>query len=191
MIDGKFDVVFRGQITKNHSVDDVKASLVKLFKSSPEAIERLFTGAEVPIRKSLDYSEAMKYQSALKNVGALALIKEVEVDKPQETPQVTSADTSAKSVETQASTTTAESAEPESVQTPSSPDSSNQTQDSTEGGLTMAAAGEQIMPDKVYEKRDVDTSSLSLAGAGERILPEKPPESHPQPSIDHLSLQDD
>ncbi len=59
-----------------------------------------------------------------------------------------------------------------------------------EDGMTLAAAGEQILPDKKYEKRNVDTSDLSLAAAGERILPKSAPENHPQPSIDHLSLED-
>ena len=61
---------------------------------------------------------------------------------------------------------------------------------SSEGDMSLAVVGASIMPDKVYEKRDVDTSDLSLAAAGERIMPKKPPEHYPEPSIDHLKLED-
>ncbi|TQV76910.1 hypothetical protein FLL45_02860 [Aliikangiella marina] len=202
MIDGKFDVVFRGQIVKSFDIDTVKANLVKLFKSSPEAIERLFSGAETPIRKGLDYSAAMKYQSALKNAGALALIKEVEAEQPK----LQSANTGKASfgARDEASVPQAE-----SQQAPQQPAVAAQTErsapatepaakppqqpsaDSIDGELSMAEVGAQILPDKVYEKRDVDTSSLSLAAAGERILPEKAPEHHDAPNIDHLKITDD
>jgi len=78
MIDGKFDVVFRGQIVRGLDESVVKSNLVTLFKSSPEAVDKLFNGNEVVVRKELDYATAMKYQSALKKAGALALIKEIE-----------------------------------------------------------------------------------------------------------------
>ncbi len=84
MIAGQFDVVFRGQIVKAFELEEVKNNLVKLFKSSPEAVDKLFSGSEVAIKKSLDYTTAMKYQSALKKAGALALIKEVESDTSED-----------------------------------------------------------------------------------------------------------
>ncbi len=162
MIDGKFDVIFRGQIVKSFEMADVKANLVKLFKSSPEAVDRLFGGKEVIIRKDLDYAGAMKYQSALKSSGALALIKEQEVTESQ---QVAS---QPQPVRAQAQETQA----PESVDK-----APGQTQPKTAteqtDGLSIADAGTQLLPNKDYEKREVDTSELSLATAGERILPNK------------------
>ncbi|MGX5174196.1 hypothetical protein ACUR5C_09270 [Aliikangiella sp. IMCC44653] len=175
MIDGKFDVVFRGQTVKNFAVDQVKANLAKLFKSSPEAIERLFSGSEVVIRKDLDYTAAMKYQSALKSSGALALIKEVEAASEQSV----------------AAPSSPQPAEPTNVTSPteSAPQPTPATEQE-EGALSMAKAGERILPPKEPEKREVDTSSLSLAGVGERILPPSQQEDVPQPSLDHLSLED-
>jgi len=161
MIGGKFDVVFRGQIVKSFEMADVKANLVKLFKSSPEAVERLFSGNEVIIRKDLDYAGAMKYQSALKNSGALALIKEQEV------------------AETEPAASQPQKIAPKSTQpvAKSQSFSSNQPQhqevNEAEEGLTIADAGAQILPEKVYEEREVDTSELSLATPGERLLPNK------------------
>jgi hypothetical protein len=54
----------------------------------------------------------------------------------------------------------------------------------------MAEVGVQIIPPSTIEPLEVDTSSFTLAQAGERILPDKPPEDHPVPSTDHLSLDD-
>ncbi len=62
MINGQFDVIFRGQTIKSMELTDVKANLVGVFKSSPEAVEKLFSGKEVTIKKSFDYSTAMKFQ---------------------------------------------------------------------------------------------------------------------------------
>jgi len=201
MIDGQFDVIFRGQTIKNRPLEEVKANLVNLFKSSPEAVEKLFSGNEVAIKKSLDYSTAMKYQSALKNAGALALIKETEK------PDIPQQSISQKTVESQRratfGTSEPEKKEPVEANTteknPSKPTVAtqvNQSQNIEEvanqadgNSMTLAAVGARILPNRVYEKREVDTSELSLANVGERILPKKSPENHPQPSIDHLKLE--
>lgn len=208
MIDGKFDVVFRGQIVRNVDESVVKSNLVTLFKSSPEAVEKLFGGNEVVVRKGLDYSTAMKYQSALKKAGALALIKEIE--------QQTVASQPAAGQSSQGKATFGVPAEESSTQenanhnqlsnvqssslnnrpltdkTASQPEigQSNSSDDAVSNEITVAEPGAQLLPDKVYEKREIDTSQLSLASAGERIMPERPPEEYPQPSIDHLKLED-
>jgi len=193
MIDGTFDVVFRGQIVKNFDEATVKNNLVKLFKSSPEAIERLFSGIETPIRRGLDYTAAMKYQTALKNAGALALIKEVESAQPQSQPAESSSHAQS---EQPATTSTSNSSDtPVANAQPAEQSASVNEQvaptTDTGGNMTLAEAGERILPDKIYEKREVDTSELSLAAAGERIMPEKAPEKHAQPNIDHLAISND
>ncbi|NVJ51365.1 MAG: hypothetical protein HWE11_13325, partial [Gammaproteobacteria bacterium] len=78
MIDGKFDIVFAGRIVPSKTEAEVKQNLARLFKTQPENIERLFSGQEVSIKKGLDYAQAMKYQSALKQAGALVLLKKQE-----------------------------------------------------------------------------------------------------------------
>ncbi len=187
MIDGIFDVVFRGQIVKSFELSDVKANLAKLFKSSPEAIERLFSGQEVPIRKGLDYAAAMKYQSALKNAGALALIKEVDVlsedagasDKP-----VTSATPGKKAVfggESEVSqnqetprTGVAPSDNATTTASDSSPVSSN-----IDNSSVTAQSKENVPDDRAKKTDETDEvqsrgdGSLTVAAPGARILPPK------------------
>ncbi len=184
MIDGKFDVVFRGQIVKGKELSDVKNNLVSLFKSSLKAVEPLFSGADIKIKKSLDYSTAMKYQSVLKQAGALAIISEMTISKPKANFMVQNDEPEAQEIPK----TTNKETESMVVQ-PSSEQANLEQPMLTDSGMTIADVGSQIMPDKIYEKRDVDTSDLSLAKVGERIMPTKALESHPQPSIDHLSLE--
>ncbi|PHS14084.1 MAG: hypothetical protein COA86_16465 [Kangiella sp.] len=185
MIDGKFDVIFRGQIVKGRELNEVKNNLVSLFKSSLSAVEPLFSGADIKIKKSLDYSTAMKYQSALKQAGALAIISEVVVAKAKANfmlPDDDSETNPSSSSKAQTSVETEQKPLPVSV-------SEAEELTTNDSALTVADVGSRLMPDKIYEKRDVDTSDLSLASVGERILPAKAKESHPKPSIDHLSLE--
>jgi len=212
MIDGKFDVVFRGQIVRGLDESVVKSNLVTLFKSSPEAVDKLFNGNEVVVRKELDYATAMKYQSALKKAGALALIKEIEQktvaaqpsqgkatfgvpveDDLNRSDQPESQGYKEQSTADPLKNTVAQSSVEEVNQQPAggvSQLSTGNESAGTQDGLTVAEPGAQILPDKIYEKREVDTSQLSLASVGERILPAKPPEDHPKPSIEHLKLEE-
>lgn len=201
MIDGQFDVVFRGQIIKTMSLDEVKVNLGNLFKSSPEAIEKLFNGGEVAIKKSLDYTTAMKYQSAIKKTGALALIKEVETEtvakiirqsqsqsQGRATFGTASESMEKKPADSEITAPAQQPSTPIEVTQPVSVAASSPAQNE-EGAMTLANVGIQLMPDKIYEKRDIDTSEFSLAVAGERLLPPKAPENYKQPSIEHLKLE--
>lgn len=191
MIEGKFDIVFRGQVVKQFELAEVKSNLVNLFKSSPEAIEKLFLGSEVTIRKGVSYADAMKYQSALKKAGALALIKEI-IEEPNHTDVSTSLHKKNSPDAKKGSSDTANpSATPivKPVATPAPCESQTLTEGTNEEQLTIAQVGAQILPPKKYEKRVVDTSQLSLAEAGEPILSPKSPKKYDQPSIDHLSLE--
>ncbi len=189
MIEGKFDLVFRGQTIKSVELDQVKANLAVLFKSSPEAIEKLFTGNEVPVRRGLDYTTAMKYQSALKKAGALALIKDVE--SPANEPMAKPSSQGKATFDVSESPTSEGNAQPVARAASVTHTPVEKIAESAEpkDSLTIADAGAQIMPNKVYEKREVDTSDLSLAAAGERIMPKKAPDNIPPPSIDHLRLE--
>lgn len=209
MIDGKFDVVFRGQTIRNMDLNEVKGNLAKLFKSSAQAVEKLFTGEEVVVKRSLDYSTAMKYQSALKKAGALALIKEIEqvepvlasksdgkavfgakteTQTPSESPlKSPSTQSTSHGLQTEYSVSTSEKSNSTSSAISNSP--AVDLKDISADQVTLAEVGSQLLPDKIYEKREVDTSELSLAGVGERLMPPKAKENHPVPSIDHLSME--
>ncbi len=185
MIDGIFNVVFRGQIVKSFDEATVKDNLVKLFKSSPQAIERLFAGGDTIIRKSLDYSQAMKYQSALKKAGALALIQEVEAEQ-NDSQSPHSIPKQAQEQQTQEQQTQNQQSQAQQAAPQSQVESTSENEPTSH--MTIAEVGAQILPPKEYEKREVDTSALSLGKVGEQIIPPKEPEPAPDVSIDHLKL---
>ncbi len=77
-MDGLFEVVFDGKIMPNRQIDDVKAALAQLFKSTPATIEKLFCGQPIAIKKSVDYQSALRYIGAMKEAGALARLRQME-----------------------------------------------------------------------------------------------------------------
>ncbi len=81
MVEGQFNIIFAGKVIPSKSVEEVKAALVKLFKSSPEQIDKLFAQSTVVIKRNLDYAQALKYQSALKQAGALVLLQKAETEE--------------------------------------------------------------------------------------------------------------
>ncbi|MCO7225314.1 hypothetical protein [Pleionea sp. CnH1-48] len=186
MIDGKFNIVFSGRVVPNADLDEVKLNLAKLFKTNVEQMERLFTGEANVIKKGLDYPTAMKYQSALKQAGAMVLIQKIETEEAvAETPTQAAKPVSEPPVQAEP---VAQQPAPPAEAVPA-PVAAQANEDSPEGGdWSVANAGERLVKEKVYEQREVDTSALSLAGTGERILPETEKNEPPPPDTSHLKL---
>ena len=201
MIDGKFDVVFRGQVIRNMDIDQVKANLVTMFKSTPEGLERLFGGNEVVVRKSLDYGTAMKYQSALKKAGALALIKEVEIAQEAESKPVARPEPVVTQSPGRASFTAVDKpafgASSDIASNASSgsdintkPDSQIQTRATAHSEPQSTAANGVVSKDTVVSNDDETTAgNYSLADAGAQIMPDKVYEKRNVDTSD-LSLAD-
>jgi hypothetical protein len=92
MTDQTYQVVFRGQIAPDTSVETVKANLAKLFKTDDAKIARLFTGRDAVLKKGLGQEEARRYQAFLAKAGALCdLVPALSVPPP---PPVTKQSTS-------------------------------------------------------------------------------------------------
>jgi len=71
MADPTYQVIFRGQIAPDMSVETVKANLAKLFKTDAAKIARLFAGPDVVLKKGLGQEEARRYRTLLTKAGAL------------------------------------------------------------------------------------------------------------------------
>jgi hypothetical protein len=86
-----YDVVFCGEITSGHSLDDVKKKFAALYKSDVVTIERkFFTGKPTPVKRNLDYQTALKYQAALTNrTGAIFTIEAVKPPAAKQPPEKT------------------------------------------------------------------------------------------------------
>jgi len=146
--DQLFDVFFRGDIVAGQTVVEVKVRLAGLFKLEAGQVEQLFSGRPTAIRRNLDEVSAKKYQQALLKIGALAELR------------------SAKVVDSPVAQVAAESS-PASI--------SPAEQSKTEGGLSLAPAGSDVLrPDERANvtAAEVDVSALALEPGGGDILRE-------------------
>lgn len=75
MSDSRFKIVFDGALLPGVESTTAKLNLAELFKSNVEAIEKLFTGRTVALKRDLSRPDAETYLSALKNAGVDARIE--------------------------------------------------------------------------------------------------------------------
>jgi aconitate hydratase len=71
----KYRVLFKGEISQGQELKIVKERLTRLFKTSPERIEKLFIGKSITLNHDIDYAKAQEYSNELKNAGALCIIE--------------------------------------------------------------------------------------------------------------------
>lgn len=76
MTQQRFDVIYQGEILDGGDIAEVKGNLARLFKTHAGAIEHLFSGRPVLIKRGLDRETALKYQIAMKKAGAACLIRD-------------------------------------------------------------------------------------------------------------------
>jgi uncharacterized membrane protein YhaH (DUF805 family) len=75
MSDNRFKIVFDGALLPGVESTTAKLNLAELFKSDVEAIEKLFTGRPVALKRDLSRGDAETYLQALKNAGVDARIE--------------------------------------------------------------------------------------------------------------------
>ncbi|MCC6209257.1 MAG: hypothetical protein IT488_14070 [Gammaproteobacteria bacterium] len=70
-----YDIVFPGALVPGCDIVQVKAELARLFKTDIAAIERLFCGRPVIIKKGLDRQTADKYKAVMEKAGAICELR--------------------------------------------------------------------------------------------------------------------
>jgi uncharacterized membrane protein YhaH (DUF805 family) len=75
MSDNRFKIVFDGALQPGVDIGTAKLNLAALFKSDVSAIERLFSGRPVALKRDLSHADAQTYLQALKNTGIDARIE--------------------------------------------------------------------------------------------------------------------
>ncbi|SHK46993.1 hypothetical protein SAMN02745216_03500 [Desulfatibacillum alkenivorans DSM 16219] len=81
----RYTLLFSGQVAAGRAPQEVKANLAKMFKATPDRIEKMFTGKPVIIKKGLTSEQAMKYQLAFEKAGAICRLaaEAGQASKPQ------------------------------------------------------------------------------------------------------------
>ncbi len=74
-MDNVFDVVFRGDVRPDATIDGVRAHLKALFRLDDDQVARLFTGRPHSLRKNLDRDAAEKFSLLMAKAGAVVELR--------------------------------------------------------------------------------------------------------------------
>jgi hypothetical protein len=162
-MDERYNIYFAGVVLEGHDIAQVRLKLGKLFNADDLTLDKLFSGSAQMIKRNCDKSTALKYQQAMKKVGAKPVIRAAAAG-----PDATSAERAA-----QVSPTTHSDAAEQNT-----PD------------FDLAPVGADVLrPEERTETEalEIDTSALSLADTGER-LSALTPAAPAAPDTDHLSM---
>ncbi|NUT77256.1 DUF805 domain-containing protein [Pseudomonas sp. C1C7] len=77
MSDNRFNIVFDGTLLPGVDINTAKLNIAALYKSDVAAVERLFNGHAVVLKRDLTQSDAQAYLQALKNAGIDARVEPV------------------------------------------------------------------------------------------------------------------
>ena len=69
MSEHRFKIVFDGTLLPGVDINTAKLNLAALYKSEVAAVERLFSGQPVTLKRDLSQIDAQTYLQALKNTG--------------------------------------------------------------------------------------------------------------------------
>lgn len=75
MSENRFKIMFDGALLPGVDITTAKLNLAQLFKSDVAAIERLFSGRPVALKRDLSHSDAQTYLQALAKTGIDARIE--------------------------------------------------------------------------------------------------------------------
>jgi len=72
MIDNLFQVIINGQLAKGAAHAQTRQNIATLFKAKIEAVEPMFSGKRISVKKNLDQETAKKYQQLIIKAGLKA-----------------------------------------------------------------------------------------------------------------------
>lgn len=165
-----YDIFFGGQLVQGTDPEQAKQAFAQLFKSSPEKIEKFFTGKPLPLKRGVDKAAALKYKSTLHKAGMIVVFRAHEAEQPQ---------TAAKN-DALASATSAEATQ---AATPSS------SIDQTDEDWSLAPVGSDVLKDnerQTVEAREIDTSAIKMVSSFMEPEAEEKPVV-PAPDTSHIS----
>lgn len=73
---GHFEVLFHGEVYASVDPDKAQADMARLFRQSPEAVKRLFTGKTWVLKDGLDRETAERYQVELAKIGIISELRD-------------------------------------------------------------------------------------------------------------------
>lgn len=169
-----YDIVFSGAVAPGRELAQVKLELARLFKTDTAAVERLFCGRAVIIKKGLDRQTADKYKAVMEKAGAICELR----------IQAAAAAASAGAAERKSAMTIAPAgtvlSAPRAVPTPAF----------DLGYMRLAAAGADVLEGmgRVVAAPLYDLSTLSMAPPGIELVEARPAKPVDLPEVGDLTV---
>ena len=73
-IEGEYQIIFTGLPVYGTDIKHLRENFIKKFKLSSERLKSIFNGGPITLQNNLDWSSANKYNTAMKEMGALCEI---------------------------------------------------------------------------------------------------------------------
>ncbi len=84
MSNRRFQVIINGELAEGAEPDQAKQNIARLFKTKSAAVEAMFSGKRISVKKNLDQATARKYQQAIIKAGLKAGIAPMAKVEPSE-----------------------------------------------------------------------------------------------------------
>ena len=170
-----YDIYFTGQLVDGCDASAAKLNLATLFKSTPEAAAKLFTGKPQLLKRGVDKAAALKYKAALHKAGLLVAFKAHLADTISAKSQGTDvpANNSQEEVWSLAPTGSELLKANERHEIPE--------RDIDTSNIKMISAFANLEPEPKVVPPAPNTSHLSAAAVGEDLLVDKPEPAPPLP----------
>jgi hypothetical protein len=82
MAERRYDIQFAGELVEGADAGMVRGRLGELFKLSPDALDRLFSGRSVVVKRDLEEAAALRYRAAFREAGAILRIDAADAPLP-------------------------------------------------------------------------------------------------------------
>lgn len=194
MTQSTYDVSFSGTLAEHADITQVKINVAKLFKTDIQKIEVMFSGRRVVIKRNLDQQTALRYQAAMKNIGAICDVTENKSDADVQEAQQYSAENPPpipppKPVEK--TQPVSEQSTQHLATEPGTRDSNVNLKSVSVGdmaSITIAPAGETIMEHEKIAEPEIDISAISVDESRKDLIEEQ---IVPEPDIDISAISMD
>lgn len=159
MSEQKFQVVVNGTLTKGAQLDQTKQNIAKLFKTSLDKVEPMFSGKTLAVKKGLDEATAQKYKAAIVKSGLAAGVVAMETSAVPQQPQNS---TAAEATSLDAATLAATGSMMDETPPPAAPDIDTSQ-------YVMGTVGETLAEQANVPEPDIDTSQFTMGNVGEDV----------------------
>ena len=184
MSDPRYDILFGGELLPGFEAASVADNLGRLFKATPETVQKLMGGGTHTLKRGTDRDTALKYQAAMQKAGAKAILREV-------TEATAAASAPAAQAPAPAPVAAPVPATPQPAAPPQPAVAAAAAQAASSAPLSLAPRTGDILAEhekRVVEAVVVDTRHIKLVSTF--MAPEEAPRAPPPPAPDtrHLSV---